>query len=148
MNELPIDWALPALTPFNTRWFTAAEVAIQSCDSCGVLQHPPEEVCCGCGAMEFGHRVLSPHGTLHSYTVVHHPVNGALAPAVPYVVALVGLDEAPQVRVLANLLDVERDDITMGMAVAADWADRVAENGDVIRLLQWRPTTMARSTES
>jgi uncharacterized OB-fold protein len=139
MHELPDDWALPALTPFNERWFTTRSLAVQRCASCSMRQHPPEEICHRCGAMTFDHDVLSPIGTLHSYTIVHHAVHRALADHVPYAVALVALDDDPAIRVVGNLVDVERKDISIGMRLRAHWVERIADNSDVINLPMWRP---------
>jgi uncharacterized protein len=134
MGELPRDWGLPELTPANEAWFTSGALTIQRCTSCATLQHPPEEICHGCGGMSFDHEVLSPRGTVHSYTVVHYPANRALAEAVPYTVALVSLDDAPHVRVVG---DVDGD-VEIGATVVPWWDERTADDGTVIRLPRWR----------
>ena len=139
MAVFPDDWALPQLTPFNAAWFTSGAVAVQRCTACETLQHPPEEICHACGGMAFDTVTLSPNGTVHSYTVVHYAANPALAEAVPYIVVLVSLDEAPELRVVGNLLDADRGDLRIGMPVVADWDERVADDGTSILLPQWRP---------
>jgi uncharacterized OB-fold protein len=136
MPSLPQDWALPQLTPFNEAWFTSGALAVQRCTECAALQHPPEEVCHACGSMSFDHVELAPRGTVHSYTVVHYPANPALADAVPYTVVLVALDDAPEVRVVGNLLG--DGDVRIGMPVVAVWEERVAEDGTRILLPQWQ----------
>ena len=144
---LPDDWALPAVTEANRAWFTSGELALQQCASCAALQHPPEEVCHACGAMSFTTRVVEPHGTVHSYTVAHHPVHPALAPFVPYAVVLVSLDEVPDVRVIGNVLDVDPADVHIGMAVSATWDERVTDDGETILLPQWRLRTPAEGRD-
>jgi uncharacterized OB-fold protein len=84
--------------------------------------------------MDFDHEVLSPAGTVHSYTVVHYAANPALAEAVPYTVVLVSLDDAPEIRVVGNI----DGDCRIGMAVVPYWQERTADDGTVIRLPQWR----------
>jgi uncharacterized OB-fold protein len=74
---------------------------------------------------------------VHSYTVVHHAVNAALAGSVPYAVVLVALDELPEVRVVGNVLDVPAAEVHIGMAVLATFPERVADDGEVLRLPQW-----------
>lgn len=138
MAVLPRDWALPQLTSFNAAWFTSGALAVQRCTACTVLQHPPEEICHACGAMAFDAVTLSPHGTVHSYTVVHYAASPALAEAVPYVVVLVSLDDAPELRVVGNLLDADPGDVRIGVPVVAEWEERVAEDGTRILLPQWR----------
>ena len=135
MGALPLDWGIPTLTPTNEAWFTSGALAVQQCTSCNTLQHPPEEICHACGAMELAVEVLSPRGTVHSYTVVHYAPNPALAASVPYTVVLVSLDDAPHLRVVGNI----EGDVHIGMPVVPYWDDRTADDGTVIRLPQWRP---------
>jgi uncharacterized OB-fold protein len=135
---LPADWALPALTPFNRAWFTSGAIAVQQCAACLVLQHPPEEICHRCGGMTFETRVLAPTGTVHSYTIAHHSVNPRLDGAVPYAVVLVALEEAPEVRVVGNLLDVPVEEVAIGMPVTATWEEFTSEDGETVLLPQWQ----------
>ena len=58
-----------------------------------------------CGSMTFDHVTLAPRGTVASYTVIHYAAHRALADAVPYTVVLVSLDDAPQLRVVGDLVD-------------------------------------------
>jgi uncharacterized OB-fold protein len=135
---LPADWALPGVTSFNRAWFTSGAVAIQECAQCGGLQHPPEEICHQCGGMAFATKVLAPTGTVHSYTIAHHSVNPRLDDAVPYAVVLVALDEAPQVRVVGNLLDVPVEEVAIGMPVTATWEEFSSDDGETVLLPQWQ----------
>jgi len=102
------------------------------------VQHAPEEICRTCGSMAFTTRVVAPLGTVYSYTVVHHAVNPALEAAVPYVVVVVRLDEQPDVRVVGNLLDTAPGEAAIGLPVEAVWVDRTTEDGEIVRLPQWR----------
>ena len=132
------DWVLPAVDDVTRAWFTSGELTLQACASCATVQHPPEEVCHACGAESFVPRVVAPTGVIHSYTVAHHPVHPSLAGDVPYAVVLVALDELPEVRVLGNVLDVAPADVRIGTAVHATFPERVADDGEVLRLPQWR----------
>jgi uncharacterized OB-fold protein len=137
-GELPPDWALPRLDAVNRPWFTSGALTLQQCAACDAVQHPPEEICGTCGSMTFTTRVVAPAGTVYSYTVVRHAVNAALETAVPYVVVLVSLDEVPEVRVVGNLLDTAPEDVTIGMAVETVWQTRAVDDGEPVRLPQWR----------
>ena len=134
MSPLPVDWTLPAVTPFNRDWFTSGELAIQTCAHCSTLQHPPEEICHACGSMSFTTTVLPNRGTVYSYTVVHHSVHTALDESVPYTIVLVSLDGAPELRVVGNL----DGDVEIGTPVEAVWLERVADDGTKILLPQWQ----------
>lgn len=142
-DVLPERWSLPALTPTNRAWFTSGQLSLQRCAACGVVQHPPEEVCHACGSSSFTTRVVAPAGKVHSYTVAHHAVHTDLEPFVPYAVVLVSLDELPEVRVVGNLLEVPVDEVAIGMAVEGLWVERLAEDGEVILLPQWRRAVRA-----
>ncbi len=135
---LPRDWAVPALDATNRAWFISGTLALQSCRACATRQHPPEEVCHACGSMAFTTHAVAPTGTIYSYTVVHHAVHAALEASVPYAVVLVSLGDAPEVRVVGNLIDAPRDEITIGLAVEATWDERTADDGEVVLLPQWR----------
>ena len=137
MPVLGEDWTLPGLSTLNKEWFGTASLAVQTCNACGTLQHPPEEICHQCGGRAFGYTPVAPRGTVYSYTVVHYPVNRALAPYVPYAVVLGALDEPPGIRVIGNVLDVAPSEVKIGMAVAATWEQRMNAEGETIQFLQW-----------
>jgi uncharacterized OB-fold protein len=112
----------PALTQDNAFWFEGArahELLIQRCTSCGMLRHPPLPACSNCGSLEWDTVVSSGRGTLYSYVVVHYPQVPAFEYPLP--IGLVELEEGT--RVVANLGQVEHDDIEIGMAVRAEFVD-------------------------
>jgi uncharacterized OB-fold protein len=87
-------------------WAAAAEgrVLLQRCPRCGLVWHPPAPVCPGCRHDAPQWMDSAGTGTLYSYTRVDHAVHDAVAGAVPYLVALVDLDEGP--RIVTALLGV------------------------------------------
>jgi uncharacterized OB-fold protein len=94
-------------------------------------------------------RPASGRGTLHSFTVVHRAppppegaVDGAWAGTVPYVVALVDLDEG--VRLMANLVGVTPDPatLTIGAPLTLEYADVTA----AVTLPRFRPADGAAET--
>ncbi len=138
MPVLPDGWTLPQPTDLTRAWFTSGELAVQTCSSCGVHQHPPEEICHRCGSMSFTTTSMTPTGTVYSYTVAHYAVHPALADAVPYAVVLVVLDDDPEIRVVGNVVGLPPDDISIGMAVSAVWESHDVDD-EVVRLLMWTP---------
>lgn len=144
-GPLPPDWTLPRVSGLNRAWFTTGELAVQECPACGTRQHPPEEICHACAGLTLTTTALPPEGTVHSFTVVDHAVDGTLNRSVPYIVVLVSLDAAPELRVVGNLLDVPVDDVTIGLPVHAVWQERTdPDTGEVLRLPQWRPRAEQR----
>jgi hypothetical protein len=72
-----------------------------------------------------GWREVAGTGTIYTHTVVTHPTHEALAGTVPYVVAIVELDEGP--RVVTGITGCDPHEVRTGMrvrvtftAVAAD----------------------------
>lgn len=75
---------------------------------------PPAADCPDCGGELHAHPV-SGRGTVFTYTVNHQPFNPAVP--VPYVVAIVELDEQPGLRLAANIVDCEPDSVHVGLRV-------------------------------
>jgi hypothetical protein len=91
------------------------------CMDCKEVFFPPRAVCPHCsmhrrslGRMELCQ--LSGEGEVFSYTVVHEPAEG-FEMEVPYVLALVKMAEGPILT--AQLVDVEPEDVELGMSVKA-----------------------------
>ena len=57
----------------------------------------------------------SGRGTVYSFTVIRQNYSRPFRDWIPYVVALVDLEEGP--RVMTNIVDCEPDDVRIGMAV-------------------------------
>lgn len=112
-------------------WEGIAEgvLRLQRCADCGRYVFYPRAVCPHCGSSALEWEEATGAGSVHSFTVVHR------APAeyrdeVPYVVALVDLDEG--VRMMTRLVDVEPAGVMVGLPV------EVAIQGDP-RLPYFRP---------
>ena len=129
---------LPALTDLNRDWFTRGELTLQECAACGVVQHPPEEVCHACGSTSFTTRVVAPTGTVHSYTIVHHAVHPALADVGAVRRGAGGARRrCPTCAWSATCSTCPSTRSRIGLAVHATFPERVADDGEVLRLPQW-----------
>ena len=98
---------VPETTALTSPYWTAAvdgRVLLQRCRLCGLVWHPPAPVCPGCRDDAPQWLESAGVGTLYSYTRVDHAVHAAVADVVPYLVALVDLDEGP--RIITNLVGV------------------------------------------
>jgi len=62
-------------------------------------------------------RDVGRRGIIYSYVVNHRPAGPAWADRVPYCLALVDLDEAPTVRILAELRDAGPETLAVGLPV-------------------------------
>jgi uncharacterized OB-fold protein len=79
----------------------AARLLIQRCDSCRQHIFYPRSVCPHCMSDEIQWVAAAGTGTVYSYTVVHRSPD-SFKQDVPYVVALIDLDEG--VRMMSNIV--------------------------------------------
>jgi uncharacterized protein len=108
-------------------WDAATEhrLMLQRCGACGKLQYPPEVCCIHCQSEDFEIVEAAGRGVLYSYTVVGRPLHAGFVDALPYVVALLELDDQPGLRMIANLVDVpEGTKLECGMPVEVTFEDR------------------------
>lgn len=107
---------------------------LQRCLRCSKLQYPPDVACVHCQAVELEPAEVGGRGRLWSYTTVERVFHAGFADAVPYVVALIELEEQDGLRLLTNIVDASPDDLQVGMAVEVTFEDR----GEIV-LPQFRP---------
>lgn len=88
---------------------------VPACAMCGARRWPPGPMCPVCRSMETDWIPSSGCGTVYSWLVVHHPVNSVLADQVPYVIAMIDLDEG--VRVVGNVEGCDPGSVRAGMPV-------------------------------
>lgn len=101
-------------TQDNAFWFDAAKqgrLLIQRCADCGTLRHPPGPACPSCRSFEWDTLESARGGTLHSFTVIHHPQDPAFA--YPLAVGLLDLTEGT--RLVADIEGVNHADLRIGM---------------------------------
>jgi uncharacterized OB-fold protein len=113
--ELPVKSELGA--PF---WAGAEEgrFLLQACD-CGARIFPPRVVCPKCWAGELRWEQASGLATVYSFSVLERPPTEAFADLVPYVVAMVDLDEGP--RMMTNIVGCPPPEVTVGMRVRVEF---------------------------
>ena len=112
---------IPTITPEASEFFAGAargELRVPRCRACGKHHHYPRLLCPHCGADALEWVTASGRGTVHSFTVIRQHGLPPFREQVPFVVALVDLDE-DGARMLAQLPSVEPDDARIGMQVRA-----------------------------
>ena len=105
--------------PTREFWAGAArgELLIPRCDGCGAYTWYPRGRCRGCGGEAFTWTPMSGRGRLFSWVVVHHAFLPQFASKVPFVSALVALDEDPAVRLVTQIVDGDPDDLSFDLPV-------------------------------
>lgn len=93
---------------------------IQWCDACAAPIFYPREVCPRCLSSDsLDWREAKGTGKIYAASVQEKPANPMMADRVPYVVALVELDEG--IRVMSNVINCEPYDATVGKSVQLTW---------------------------
>lgn len=121
--------------PSGFFWTSGADGTLRflACSACSYLIHPPAPICPRCHSREAAPLAVSGRGTLHSFTVNHQSWDGARD---PYVIGLVSIDEQPDVRLTTNIVEIDPDDVRIGMPVEV-----VFEDHDPVFLPLFRPVT-------
>ena len=91
------------------------ELLYQRCDACGHVQFYPRRTCVACQAGDLAWLPSKRKGTIYSFTVVQRPANRAFDGDVPFVIALVDLDEG--FRMMMNVIGDDRLSAAIGRRV-------------------------------
>ncbi len=106
-------------------------IPIQRCRSCQKLRHPPRPICDACGSFEWESVAASGRGTLHTFTIIHHPQFPGYA--FPIFAALIDLEEGT--RIVSNVVDCSPEEARIGMELVAF----IHEDEDGFKLPLFRP---------
>lgn len=120
----PLPQPAPESAPY---WKAAAKhrFELPRCNTCGKYWFPPSRSCPHCLAADFAFAPASGRGKVYSFVTFHRVYHPAFAGEVPYVVALVELEEGP--RLLTNIVGIEPEAVRCEMPVKVVYDD-VADN--------------------
>jgi uncharacterized protein len=127
---------IPTPTPETEPYWEGCrrhQLRIQRCSNCHYYQFFPRIYCSKCFSEQVEWVNASGHAKVLSFTIVRRPVSPAFADEIPYIVALVTLEEGPQM--MTNIVECAPEEVTIGLAVEVifeDWSDRIS-------LPQFRP---------
>lgn len=130
------DKPLPDIEPGTQPFWDALrrhELIFQHCGSCGHEFAPYQPVCPKCLSQDLEDRKSSGRGTVYSFSVVHRAPMPAFRADIPYVVALVQLEEG--FYVTTNVVGCPVDQVSIGMEVEVDYLDATPE----ITLARFKP---------
>ena len=88
---------------------------LQCCSACKKFRHYPRLVCDSCYALDVEWVESSGRGEVHSWTVAHHAFHPGFVGDLPYVLAVVDLEEG--VRAMGRLRGIDAADIRIGLPV-------------------------------
>jgi uncharacterized OB-fold protein len=101
------------------------QLMYQRCTACGHVQFYPRPFCTECQSDGVTSHVSSGRGTIHSFTVVHRAANRSFDGDVPFVLALVDLDEG--FRIMTNIVGEGRLSATIDQRVRIVFEPRTAD---------------------
>lgn len=103
------------------------ELRLQRCAACAGLQFYPRLLCSHCGARDLTWVAASGNGRVRSFTIVRRAVSAAYEQDVPYVVALIELQEGP--TMMSNVVGCDPEAVAIGMPVRVTferWTDEIS----------------------
>src|SRR5690606_27520516 len=95
----------------------AGRLVLRQCADCARPHFPPRFACPHCWSQQLRWIAASGGGTVYTFTIMRRAPAPQWQGSVPYVVALIDLDEGP--RVMANVVGPNALDVTIGERVAA-----------------------------
>ena len=115
---------LPRVTPENEHFWRGGrqgELRFLRCRACACYIHPPAPLCPRCLSRDVAPEAVSGRARLATYTVNHQPWYPGLDP--PYVIAIVEIEEQPDVRLMTNIVNCEVDRVEIGMRVTVTFEE-------------------------
>jgi len=98
-------------------WEAAREgrLDIPLCGDCGKHHFYPRSVCPYCHSDNLSFDTVSGRGEVHTFTIARRPAGPAFADDVPYVVALIELEEGP--RMMSRIQTDDPENVHIGAKV-------------------------------
>ena len=127
---------LPEPSEVTRRYWEAARahrLELQRCGDCERFVFYPRPLCPHCGGTRLEWRPASGRGTLYSYTVARRAPIPSFEGDVPYVIAIVELEEGPHFT--SNVVGIPPDALRVGMPLRAAF-DAVTPE---VTLVRFRP---------
>jgi uncharacterized OB-fold protein len=94
------------------------KLAFQNCKACNWLQFPPEATCSQCGSSDsLEWKELSGRGKIHGYAVMHDCRVRTMQADQPFNIALIEIEEDPEILMYSNLPGIPADQVPVGADV-------------------------------
>ena len=108
----------PVVAPWARPFWDAAKerrLVLQQCNACRRFVFYPRIACPQCASDDLTWRDASGRGTVYSYTVVENNAPSAFIADMPYIVAVIRLEEG--VQMLSNVVDCDPASLRCDMPV-------------------------------
>lgn len=127
---------IPALDDYNREFWTgglSGELRIVQCHDCQKYIHPPTPRCGYCYSDNVAPEPVSGRGHIYSFTINRQSWQPDLE--VPYVIAIVQLEEQSDLRLMTNIINVDVDEVAINQQVEVTFDERGAVAVPVFRLV-------------
>jgi len=115
---------LPIINDDNRQYWEYCkkhELRMQKCDNCGYIRYPTGILCPRCHSMDAEWVKLSGRGKIYSFVVYRISYHPSYADDIPYVVAVIQLDEGP--RMESNITGIKGEELKIDMPVEVCFDD-------------------------
>jgi uncharacterized OB-fold protein len=108
---------------FRKFWVSCAEhiLVMPLCLTCGKLRWYPRSMCHRCHSLDWDWTPVSGKGRIFTYSVVRRAFDPGFADEIPFVVALVELDEEPEIHLVTRISGCRPEDVSIGIPVVVDF---------------------------
>ncbi len=110
-------------------------LVVQNCGACSRLQNPPAPACAQCGSGDnLEWKEMSGRGKIYNYGVVYDCPVRLLQDNQPFNLAVITLDDDPDIQMYSHLPGTPVDQVPVGAGVAVIF--EATANGQ--KVLEWR----------
>ena len=106
-----------ALTKFFWDGVDEHKLMILRCNNCHRYIHWPKVVCRFCLSTDLSPAEVSGRGKVATCTQPFQPFHPYFRDKVPYVLAIIELEEQENLKLVSNVVDIDPDDVVVGMPV-------------------------------
>jgi uncharacterized OB-fold protein len=101
------------------------QLRFQKCQECGLVRWPPSNLCPYCYSHDTNWITAVGKGKVYTFAIFHRAYHPGFASELPYVTAVVELEEGP--HFLTNIVGCRPDEVRCEMAVEVMWEDITEE---------------------
>jgi enoyl-CoA hydratase/carnithine racemase/uncharacterized OB-fold protein len=115
---------IPVVQPWTEAFWAATkkhEIVIQKCNSCNKLIFYPRKRCPECWSLDLGWQQASGKAKVSTFTIVRDMVEPKFMADLPYVLAMVDLEE--KIRMMTRIVECDPEVVTIGMDVEVVFED-------------------------
>ena len=130
VTPIPDELSKPFWDACNER-----RLVIQNCRACNRMQYPPEKTCYECESdQNLEWREVQGRGSINGFVVIHDSRLQVYWDQQPYNVAIIQLEEDPDIKFFSNLPGTPVDEVPIGAPVEVVFEE--AAPGQLIH--EWR----------